>query len=80
MKETAGKSNNETLEDDPNQDIDALFQKQTVQTNPNASLRDAFLNMFNTYNKLEQTIADSKDKLEIIVWPIAVYRELILND
>lgn len=73
-------SNDEIPEVDLTQEIDTLLQEQATQPKSDVSLRDAFLNMFNSYNDIEKTFSHSNDKLEIIIWPIAVYREIILDE
>lgn len=80
MEETIEQNNDGATEVDLIQELDALSQQQATQTQSDVSLRDAFLNMFNSYNEIEKTFAQSNDKLEIIVWPIAVYREIIIDE
>lgn len=44
-----------------------------------SSLRDAYRNFFSAYKEVEKTFTNSARFIEIIVWPLAIYRETEIN-
>jgi hypothetical protein len=49
-------------------------------TEEQGKMRDAYRNIVTAYHEIEKTFTDSEELIEIIVWPLAIYRETTLPD
>jgi hypothetical protein len=59
-----------------NQTNDTAEESEDIITNDTPSMRDPFRNMFRSERTLENMFQQSKKRVEIIIAPLAIYREI----
>ncbi len=55
-------------------------QGSNEQATTDMGLRDAYRNLFNAYQEIEKSFTESKNSIEIVVHPLAIYRESNIRD
>jgi hypothetical protein len=45
-----------------------------------STMRDAYRNLMTAYQEVEKSFTDSEDFVEVIVWPLAIYRETVVPE
>jgi hypothetical protein len=50
----------------------------TDEDDPDPSMRDPYRNMFRSARVFERMFLESKERIEVIVYPLAIYREMLL--
>ncbi len=64
----------------PGVQLPAVGTGQAVidENDPNPSMRDPYRNIFRTARVLERMFLESKERVEVLVYPLAIYREMAL--